>query len=110
MLENERLPVLPRTERIILELLVGGGKEMFGLELIEAAGGGLKRGSIYVTLQRMAQKGLVESREEARPRPEIGIPRRMYWATGFGARVLRAYEGAEASLALGGANALGGQW
>ena len=71
---------------------------MYGLELIEASGGGLKRGSIYITLQRMSQKGFVESKEEARTAPEIGIPRRIYNVSGFGARVLRAYEMAEANF------------
>ena len=72
---------------------------MYGLELIETSGGKLKRGSIYVTLQRMSQKGLVESKEEARTAPEIGIPRRIYTVSGFGARVLRAYEIAESNFA-----------
>ena len=100
MSDHERLPPLPATERLILELLVEGGKEMFGLELIGASHGRLKRGSIYVTLQRMSKKGLVESREDARPAPEIGIPRRLYTASGFGARVLRAYTMAESSLLM----------
>lgn len=91
---------LPATERLILELLLTQNKEMYGLELIEASKGRLKRGTIYVTLQRMTKKGLVESREEARPAPEIGIPRRLYVASGFGVRVLRAYETATASLAM----------
>ena len=98
MSNQERLPVLAVTERLILELLCQSAHEMYGLELIEASGGKLKRGSIYVTLQRMAKKGLVESREEVRPAPEIGIARRMYKVTGFGQRVLRAYEMAEYSL------------
>ena len=100
MSNHESLPPLPATERLILELLVGGGKEMFGLELIEASGGRLKRGSIYVTLQRMSRKGVVESREEARPAPEIGIARRLYKASGFGERVLKAYVLAESSFAM----------
>ena len=99
MSNRESLPPLPPTERLILELLVASGKEMFGLELIQASGGRLKRGSIYVTLHRMSQKGLVESREETRLAPEIGIPRRLYTANGFGMRVLRAYALAESTLA-----------
>ncbi|MEZ5354022.1 MAG: helix-turn-helix transcriptional regulator [Bryobacteraceae bacterium] len=100
MSDHETLPPLPATERIILELLLEGGNEMFGLELIEASAGRLKRGSIYVTLQRMSKKGLVESHEEPRPAPEIGIPRRLYNASGYGIRVLRAYAMAESALAL----------
>lgn len=98
MANNEKLPLLPGVERTILKLLVGGS-EMFGLELIEASGGQLKRGTIYVTLQRMSEKGLVESREEPRPSPEIGIARRKYSITGFGSRVLRAYDAAMTTFA-----------
>ena len=94
MRDHQTLPPLPDTEQLILELLVTSGKAMFGLELIEASGGRLKRGTIYVTLQRMTKKGFVESREEARTAPEIGIPRRLYTASGLGIRVLRAYAAA----------------
>ncbi len=98
-MENKNvLPPLPATERLILELLVGCSREQYGLELIEASGGRLKRGSIYVTLQRMSKKGLVESREEPRPAPEIGIARRLYTASGYGLRVLRAYATAESAF------------
>ena len=91
--ERDGFRLLARTERLILELLLeNSSKEQYGLELIEASKGALKRGSIYVTLQRMEAKGLVESREEPRPAPEVGIPRRMYKATGHGARALRTDE------------------
>jgi PadR family transcriptional regulator, regulatory protein PadR len=100
MVPRETLPPLPATERIILELLVQGGGEMYGLELVEASGGRVKRGTVYVTLARMAQRGFVESREEARPAPEVGIARRLYTASGAGQRVLRAYEMAESALNL----------
>ncbi len=87
--ETDEFPRLSRKEILILEMLLGKG-EMFGLEMVEASEGGLKRGTIYVTLQRMADKGYVESREEPRTMPEIGIPRRKYFATGLGQRVYRA--------------------
>ena len=75
------------TERTILELLLTNeGSELYGLEMIQASKGALKRGTIYVTLQRMERKGLVASRTEPRPKPEIGIPRRMYRATGSARR------------------------
>src|SRR5262249_49385819 len=85
-----RVPKMSETEALILGMLINGGKEMFGLEMIEASGGKLKRGTIYVTLQRMADKGFVESREEPRTNPEIGIPRRLYRATGLGQRIYAA--------------------
>ena len=46
--------------------------------------------SIYVTLQRMGNKGYVDSREEPRTMPEIGIARRKYIVTGLGEAVYTA--------------------
>ena len=72
---NNEFPKLSSKEFKILQLLIFSG-EMFGLEMLEASEGELKRGTIYVTLQRMGDKGYVESREEPRTNAEIGIPRR----------------------------------
>jgi DNA-binding PadR family transcriptional regulator len=83
---NEDFPRLSRKELLILEMLISKG-EMFGLEMVETSAGGLKRGTIYVTLQRMGDKGYIESREEPREYPEIGIPRRKYKATGLGQKI-----------------------
>jgi DNA-binding PadR family transcriptional regulator len=86
---ENKLPRLSRKEFAILELLVSKG-EMYGLEMVKASEGNLKRGSIYVILSRMSDKGYIESREEPREYPEIGIPRRKYWASGLGERVYQA--------------------
>lgn len=85
-MSTNNFPKLSQKEMLILEMLIGKG-EMFGLEMVEASEGDLKRGTIYVTLQRMGDKGYIESREEPRQSPEIGIPRRKYWATGLGEKV-----------------------
>lgn len=82
-------PKLTNKELKALELLISKG-EMFGLEMVEASEGELKRGTIYVTLSRMCDKGYLDSREEPRQFPEIGIPRRKYWATGLGEKVYEA--------------------
>ena len=74
---SSELPRLSRKELVILELLVSK-VEMYGLEMVKKSKGSLKRGSIYVLLSRMAEKGYVDSREEPRVYPEIGIPRRKY--------------------------------
>jgi len=86
---QQELPKLSKKETIILELLVEN-EEMFGLEMVKASEGNLKRGSIYVLLSRMADKGYVESREEPRELPEIGIPRRKFMVTDRGKLVFRA--------------------
>jgi PadR family transcriptional regulator PadR len=93
------LPSLSRKESLILEMLTESARALYGLEMVEASGGGLKRGTIYVTLQRLQEKGLVDSRSEPRTLPEIGIPRRMYSITGLGQRVLAAYEAARCAVA-----------
>lgn len=103
--KNNSFPKLSRKEFLILEMLIGKG-EMFGLEMAEASNGELKRGTIYVTLQRMSDKDYIESREEPRIMPEIGIPRRKYRATGLGERVyqanVKALEFFNSDFALGG--------
>jgi PadR family transcriptional regulator, regulatory protein PadR len=86
---HDEFPRLSRKETLVLEMLMNNG-EMFGLEMVEASQGGLRRGTIYVTLSRMCDKGYVESREEPRIMPEIGIPRRKYCVTGLGQSVYRA--------------------
>src|SRR4051812_9776427 len=85
-----RLPVLSAKESLILELLIGT-RQMYGLELVAASGGALKRGTIYVTLGRMEDKGYVESRLEPAPPEAGGLPRRMYAPTTFGREVLGAW-------------------
>jgi PadR family transcriptional regulator, regulatory protein PadR len=84
------LPTLPAKQALVLELLVGTG-EMYGLELVAASKRRLKRGTIYVTLGRMEDKGLITSRLEAAPADAGGLPRRIYEATPLGRRVLDAW-------------------
>ena len=73
---------LPNSERVILQLLVGKGP-CYGLELVTASRGALKRGGVYVTLGRMEEKGLVSS--------AIGESgRRLYKPTALGERALTA--------------------
>lgn len=76
---------LSPTQARILELLIAKGGEMYGRELAKEPGAGLKQGAIYVTLQRMEERGYVESRTVAHKGP--GLPRRMYKPTNLG-RVL----------------------
>ena len=84
------IPSLPPKERMILELLISQGP-LFGLQLVAASKGGLKRGTVYVTLGRMEAKGFVRSEQEATPPGAIGLPRRLYYPTPLGERVLRAW-------------------
>jgi PadR family transcriptional regulator, regulatory protein PadR len=97
-LAESRLPSISPSESFILDLLEPG--ERFGLELVTASGGRLKRGSVYVTLGRMEEKGFVESRQEERPAGAIGLPRRLYRATAYGLKVRDAYRLLREALAL----------
>ena len=57
------LPKLSGTERLIVELLMAND-ELFGLQMVDLSAGRLKRGTVYVTLGRMVEKGYLESRQE----------------------------------------------
>jgi DNA-binding PadR family transcriptional regulator len=93
-----RLPNMSRTEALVMELL--GGAERYGLELVDASGGTLKRGSVYVLLARMEEKGFIASRQEARGPRAAGVPRRLYRATAYGLKVHRAFTLLREALAL----------
>jgi PadR family transcriptional regulator PadR len=90
MANQIRLPTLPPKEALILELLLQE-KEMYGLQLVAASRKRLKRGTVYVTLGRMEEKGYIQSRLEPAPPDVGGLPRRVYEATAFGRRVLAAW-------------------
>ena len=83
---------LSEKESLILELLSGGG-QMYGLQLVAASRRGLKRGTVYVTLGRMEEKGYITSHLEDAPSKAGGLPRRIYKPTPLGRRVLAAWTG-----------------
>jgi PadR family transcriptional regulator, regulatory protein PadR len=87
---HQPIPSLPPKERLILDLLVSRGR-LFGLQLVAMSEGALKRGTVYVTLGRMEAKGFIRSEQEAMPPGAIGLPRRLYYPTTLGERVLRAW-------------------
>jgi PadR family transcriptional regulator, regulatory protein PadR len=91
MRPRSSVPTLPPKEALILELLVEES-ELYGLQLVAASKRRLKRGTVYVTLGRMEEKGFITSRLEDAPPQVGGLPRRVYEATPFGRRVLDAYE------------------
>lgn len=82
-------PRLSGIEKLILEALVSHG-EVYGLQLLNIVPG-LKRGTVYVTLGRMEDKGFISGREIKKPE-WAGMPRRHYRITGQGQRILLASE------------------
>jgi PadR family transcriptional regulator PadR len=85
-----RVLTLSPKESVILQLLVRDD-EAYGLELVSASRGRLKRGTVYVTLGRMEEKGYITSRLEGAPPEAGGLPRRIYKATALGRQVLEAW-------------------
>lgn len=81
-----------------MELLRGA--ERYGLELVDTSDGALKRGSVYVILARMEEKGFIESRHEDRAAGVSGLPRRLYRATAYGIKVHDAFTILREALAL----------
>jgi DNA-binding PadR family transcriptional regulator len=100
---RKRQPLLPRVsgkELLILELLVRE-RGMYGLELVSSSQGQLKRGTVYVTLGRMEEKGYVTSRQEAAPETSGGLPRRVYEPTALGKQLFEAFALVRRRLAPG---------
>lgn len=90
------IPRLARTERLILNRLREGDE--FALRLADRSGGTLKRGTVYITLQRMEMKGYVESSLEPALEGVMGRPRRWYRPSAYGLQVLGAWTLAERAL------------
>src|SRR5687768_5170336 len=88
------IPRLSGAEFMIMNLLISakGKAEMYGLELVNESEGKLKRGTIYVTLGRLEDKGYVTSRREE-AREGVSIPKRLYKPTGLGVKVFNALNG-----------------
>jgi DNA-binding PadR family transcriptional regulator len=84
-------------EELILQMLIAG-REMYGLEMVDASGGMLGRGTVYVLLDRMEDKGFVISRREDRAPGVSGIARRIYTPTGEGRRICREYQNLKARV------------
>jgi PadR family transcriptional regulator PadR len=99
MAASSRRLTLSAKEWLILELLIDRDREMYGLELVASSRRRLKRGTVYVTLGRMEEKGYITSRAEAAPPDAGGLPRRVYQPTALGRRVLSAWASAARDLA-----------
>lgn len=89
MAERERVRSLTETEYVIVKMLAhDSDRGRYGLELVKMSEGRLKRGTIYVLLGRLQDKGFVASRTV---REGSAIPRRLYRLTGLGQQVHEAW-------------------
>jgi DNA-binding PadR family transcriptional regulator len=84
-------PFATRTELLILGLLTSEPAGMYGLALVAASNGKLKRGTVYITLGRLEEKGFIKSVED-RSCGHSGLPRPRYKLTAQGVRILAAAE------------------
>ena len=84
----------------MLEMLVANGPS-YGLQLVTESKGQLKRGTVYVTLGRMEEKGYVESEPDPEAADHLVLPRRIYRPSGYGLKVLEAWEAMRRVLELG---------
>jgi DNA-binding PadR family transcriptional regulator len=91
------VPRLSNKEHSILHMLITRDGEMYGLEMVKVSMGAVKRGTIYVTLGRMADKGYVDSRQEKQG-CELRGSRRLFRATKHGTKIFAAAELARASV------------
>ena len=89
--------MLPSSKEVAVLELLAAADELYGLQMVTASAGALKRGTIYVTLARMETKGYVESRLDEAPISQ-GPPRRVYRLTMLGGRALRAWQMAQGAL------------
>lgn len=101
MNNKERDARLSAAEFLIMQLLVDHNqKEMYGLELVRNSGGKLKKGTVYVLLGRLEDKGFISGRTVVE---QSEIPRKMYQPTGLGNRVYSAWKPIAAMGGLRGA-------
>jgi len=103
-----RPPTLSAKEYLVLEMLVANGPS-YGLQLVNASSGRLKRGTVYVTLGRMEEKGYVESEPDPDAADHLVLPRRIYRPSGYGLKVFEAWQAMQRVLEWGPAH-LSQQW
>jgi DNA-binding PadR family transcriptional regulator len=84
-------PFPSEKEALILSLLIERGAS-YGLELVNGSDGRLKRGTVYVTLGRMQDKGWIRVNDDRSPETHAGLPRPKYRITAAGHRVLMALD------------------
>ena len=89
--------MLPSRKEVIVLDLLAREAELYGLQMVDASEGALKRGTIYVTLARMEKKGYLESWLDEGS-PSNAPLRRRYRITAVGRRILQAWRTVQTSL------------
>lgn len=84
-------PTLPSDKEALILSLLTERDSLYGLELVTLSDNRLKRGTVYVTLSRMQDKGLIRAVEDRTPQDHAGLPRPRYQITAVGERALVAH-------------------
>lgn len=79
-------------EMQVLHILQGKPRGTYGLDIVEESDGMIKRGSVYVLLGRLEEKGFVRVVRQQTETKHSGPARPIYRLTGEGSRVLAAAE------------------
>lgn len=83
MMNNNPIKI-SQTEFLILRLMIREGRDLYGLGMVKSSKNKLKRGTIYTTLSRMEDKGLITSTKESTIQKGLTAKRRMYNIAGLG--------------------------
>ena len=86
-------------EMVVMKILQGKGQGAYGLEIVAASKNAVKRGSVYVLLGRLEEKGFVRILKTKAPTGYDGPPRPQYQLTAEGVRVMAAAEAIGMSVA-----------
>jgi DNA-binding PadR family transcriptional regulator len=78
-----------KMELYILGCLRDEPKGLYGLEIVKGSNGKLARGTVYVLLGRLEEKGFITASVDPQAN-HPGLPRRRYKLTGLGHRALDA--------------------
>jgi DNA-binding PadR family transcriptional regulator len=76
------------SEMVVMRILQGNPQGAYGLEIVMESNGEVKRGSVYVLLGRLEEKGFVRVLPSKRTREALGPARPQYQLTAEGSRVL----------------------
>jgi DNA-binding PadR family transcriptional regulator len=88
-----------KAEMLVMQVLQNEAGGLYGLEIVEASNNVVNRGSVYVLLGRLEEKGFVKVQKPKTDPHYPGLPRPLYKLTAEGTRVLSAAE--ELGLAVG---------
>ena len=81
---------VPKGQRLLILQLLAQNGELSGADMVKLDNT-LPRSTIYVTLQRLEQQGLLKSKKD-KTCPVPGSPHRYFQLTDYGERVLDAAE------------------